>query len=139
LKRRKCSCRKGHVVLLTLFLATASALTAWASPQFSRGATVFKANCSYCHGSDATGSTALGKSLGAANLHARAIQKLSDSTLKMIIAHGSGRMPSFGLSDAELTLLISYLREISGSKNMEEVRSHGPWYMRPWVGHHVGA
>jgi len=139
LKRRKCICRKAHIALLALVLATAAALTAWASPQFSGGATIFKGNCSYCHGPDATGDTALGRSLGAANLHDHAIQNLSDSSLKKIIANGSANMPSFGLSDAEMTLLVSYLREISGPKNMEEVGDKNQRCMRPWVAHRAGA
>jgi hypothetical protein len=43
------------------------------------------------------------------------------------------------LSDAEMTLLVSYLREISGPKNMEEVGDQHPRCMRPWVAHRAGA
>lgn len=106
--------------LLLLLLAAGSInLSAQATARPSRGATLFAANCSSCHGSDATGDTSLGKALGAANLHAPEVQNLSDTTLKRVITGGSGNMPSFGgqLSDAELTQLVSYLREIGGSKS----------------------
>ena len=135
MQSRKCTSRNPSVALLALVLTTAAAFATWASPRPSRGAQVFKANCSYCHGSDATGNTELGRSLGAANLHNRAIKNLSDSTLKTIIANGSANMPSFGLSDAEMIVLIAYLRQISGSKNVEEVRNSHPRCMRPWVAH----
>ena len=109
-----------QVGLLLLFLAAGSInLSAQATPKPSRGAILFAANCSSCHGSDATGDTSLGRALGAANLHAPDVQNLSDAALKKFIAGGTGNMPSFGrqLSDTELTLLVSHLREIGGSKS----------------------
>ena len=139
MERRKCTCLQVHIAVLALVLASAAAIAGPARQQSSRGAALFKANCSYCHGPDATGNTELGKSLGAANLHSRAIQNLSDSTLKSIIVNGSANMPSFTLSDAEMTVLVSYLREMSGSKNVEEVRYQHPGCMRPWVAHRCWA
>jgi cytochrome c oxidase cbb3-type subunit 3 len=105
--------------LLLLFLAAGSInLAAQATPKPSRGAILFAANCSSCHGSDATGDTSFGRALGAANLRSPDIQNLSDAALKRVIAGGTGNMPSFGgrLSDSELTQLVTYLREIGGSK-----------------------
>ena len=115
-----CAFPKLLVSLLLLLLAAGSInLSAQATARPSRGATLFAANCSSCHGSDATGDTSLGKALGAANLHAPDVQNQSDAALKKAIAGGTGNMPSFGgqLSDAELIQLVSYLREIGGSKS----------------------
>lgn len=109
-----------RVSLLMLLLAAGSInLSAQATAKPSRGAILFAANCSSCHGSDATGDTSFGKALGAANLHAPDVQNLSDAALKKIIAGGTGNMPSFGgrLSDSELTQLVTYLREIGGSRS----------------------
>ncbi|MBZ5706456.1 MAG: cytochrome c [Acidobacteriia bacterium] len=121
MKPTPCAFPKLQVSLLMLLLAAGSInLAAQATAKPSRGATLFAANCSSCHGSDATGDTSLGKALGAANLHAPDVQNLSDAALKKVIAGGSGNMPSFGrqLSDAELALLVSHLREIGGSKSV---------------------
>lgn len=108
------------VGLLLLFLAAGSInLSAQATAKHSRGAILFAANCSSCHGSDASGDTSLGRALGAANLHAPDVQNLSDAALQRVIAGGTGNMPSFGgrLSYSELTQLVTYLREIGGSKS----------------------
>jgi mono/diheme cytochrome c family protein len=120
LRPTKRACHKFHIVLLMLFLvALSSILAAQATPKPSRGATLFHANCVSCHGSDATGGTSLGRALGAANLHAPDVQNLSDAALKRVVAGGTGNMPAFGgrLSDSELTQLVTYLREIGGSKS----------------------
>jgi cytochrome c oxidase cbb3-type subunit 3 len=109
-----------QVSLLMLLLAAGSInLSAQATPKPSRGAILFAANCYSCHGSDANGDTSLGRALGATSLHAPDVQNLSDAALKRVIAGGTGNMPSFGgrLSDSELTQLVTYLREIGGSKS----------------------
>jgi mono/diheme cytochrome c family protein len=106
--------------LLVLLLAAASInLSAQATAKPSRGAILFAANCSSCHGSDATGDTSLGRALGAANLHAPDVQNLSDAALKKAISGGAGNMPSFAarLNDADLTQLVAHLRDIGGSKS----------------------
>jgi mono/diheme cytochrome c family protein len=114
------ACHQLRIGLLILFLAAANTyLAAQAMARPSSGATLFEANCSSCHGSDANGNTALGKALGAANLHGEDVQNLSDVALKKVIEDGRGNMPSFArhLSDEQLTQLVTYLREIGGAKS----------------------
>src|SRR5579872_2152129 len=59
------------------------------------GADIFKVNCVLCHGSDGHSQTALGKQLGALDLHSEQVQAKKDSELKNVILHGQKNMPGF--------------------------------------------
>jgi len=139
-KPATCAFPKLQISLLTLLLAAGAAgLFAQAPPKPSHGATLFAANCFSCHGSDATGDTSLGRALGAANLRAPDVQNLSDAALKKVIAGGNGNMPSFGgqLGEADLTQLVTYLREI-GRTTYASSRPDGPRCARRHAAHRCG-
>jgi mono/diheme cytochrome c family protein len=78
------------------------------------GAEVFKANCVLCHGEDGHAQTALGKQLGAHDLHSAAVQKKTDTELKNVITHGQKSMPPFAgqLSPAQVGQVVAYIREL---------------------------
>ncbi len=90
-------------ILLTL--AAASAIAA-------DGAAVFKAKCASCHGADATGQTAVGKTLKIRDFHSADVQKQSDADLTKIITDGKGKMPSFKgkLTNEEIEAVVKYVR-----------------------------
>lgn len=75
----------------------------------------FKLQCSSCHGKDGTGDTTVGKSLNAADLRAKDIQKKSDAELAQVIADGRGNMPSFsdGLTKDQIRALVAYIRKLA--------------------------
>ncbi len=66
-----------------------------------------------CHGADGTGNTAVGKSLGAADLHSDTVQKLTDAAIYTQIESGKGNMPPFkGQVDKDqIGDLIAYIRQ----------------------------
>jgi mono/diheme cytochrome c family protein len=75
------------------------------------GQEIYLQLCSNCHGDDLGG--ALGPGLGAGTDAARE----PDEFLRITITDGRGRMPSFksSLSDAQVELLIGYMREEQGT------------------------
>jgi DNA-binding beta-propeller fold protein YncE len=79
------------------------------------GTTIFKSNCSRCHGIDGTG-TEVGAAMGVPDLHAAEVQKASDAKLTEVIKNGKGeQMPPFNdkLTDDQIKQLVSYVREFS--------------------------
>jgi cytochrome c6 len=100
--------RIAFVLLLTFsFVGMASA--------DSTGKSLFTSKCALCHGADASGQTAIGKSLKIPDLHSPEVQKLSDAELKAIISGGKNKMPPFKgkLSDAQIDQVVSYIRELA--------------------------
>lgn len=98
-----------RIVLLAAVLLF-GACSASVSPD-AGGAEIYELVCARCHGADLEGG--LGPALGAgsaaaANGHDYYLQTIS---------RGRGRMPAFGssLSDEQIELVISYLREQQGS------------------------
>src|ERR1700676_284990 len=87
-------------------------------PKVAAGENLFKSHCVLCHGTDATGNTALGKQLKARNLHSAIVQKKSDAELKHIITDGERNMPPFSaqLSIAQIDELVAYVRQLGKSK-----------------------
>lgn len=82
------------------------------------GEDVFKTNCVLCHGSDGHAQTALGKQLGALDLHSAEVQGKTDAELKTVIAHGQKSMPPFEgqLSGAQIGQVLKYVRELGKKK-----------------------
>ncbi len=56
----------------------------------STGQGIFKSQCVACHGSDASGNTAIGKKNNIPDFRSSAVQGLSDSDLANVIANGKG-------------------------------------------------
>jgi mono/diheme cytochrome c family protein len=87
-------------------------------PAVAAGENLFKSHCVLCHGTDATGSTTMGKQLKARNLHSAIVQKKSDAELKHIITDGEGNMPPFSaqLTSAQIDELVAYVRQMGKTK-----------------------
>ena len=88
--------------MLKLELASNAARSG--SPE-EQGRSIFRANCSLCHGTNREGNPPAIPSL--VNVEA----KLSDAQVESIVQHGQGPMPSFsGLSAADISSLLAYLK-----------------------------
>jgi mono/diheme cytochrome c family protein len=82
------------------------------------GEDIFKANCVLCHGSDGHSQTALGKQLGALDLHSAEVQKKTDAELKTVITDGLKSMPPFAaqLSSEQIGQVLGYVRGLGKKK-----------------------
>jgi cytochrome c6 len=78
------------------------------------GAALFKAKCAMCHGSDGSGNTTMGKSMGLKDLGSADVQKLSDADLTGVVSKGKGKMPAYAgkLSDDEIGAVVKYVRTL---------------------------
>ena len=78
----------------------------------SAGKSLFTSKCALCHGADASGQTAIGKSLKIPDLRSPEAQKLSDAELKAIISGGKNKMPPFKgkLTDAQIDQVVAFIR-----------------------------
>jgi mono/diheme cytochrome c family protein len=109
MKRRKFS------IARALFTFAATILTLAASARAQDAPALFKARCSVCHGADGSGNSAMGKTLGAPDLHSEAVQKQTDAQLIDAITNGVGKkMPAFKdkLTDAQIKNLVGYIRDL---------------------------
>ena len=106
------------VLLAVLCFSVAALGQNKSSGKSSEGAPVFKTNCVLCHGSDGHSQTALGKQLGALDLHSAEVQKETDAELKKIISHGQKSMPGFDgqLTSAQIDDVLAYVREFGKKK-----------------------
>lgn len=78
-------------------------------------ASVFKAKCSVCHAADGSGSSAMGKQLGAKDLRSDEVQKQTDAQLNNTITNGKGgKMPAYKgkLTDDQIKGLVTYIRTL---------------------------
>jgi mono/diheme cytochrome c family protein len=100
--------RVGIFALLPLFLFT---LPRYAAAQ-SDGQKLFDTNCAKCHGPDGSGSTVVGKAVGAKDLGSAEAKKLTDAEIHTQIEQGKGNMPPFGgnLNKAQIDSLIPIVR-----------------------------
>lgn len=103
------------IVLLAVFLGPAAA---GRSPRVSgneAAKSVFRAQCSSCHGRNGAGDTPIGKTLKAADLRSPEVQKQSDAQLAQVIADGRKNMPSFSnsLTQAQIRALVAYIRKLA--------------------------
>jgi mono/diheme cytochrome c family protein len=103
--------RVGAIALLPLFLF---AIPHSAAAQ-SDGQKLFDANCAKCHGPDGSGSTVVGKAVGAKDLRSAEAKKLTDAEIFKQIDQGKGNMPPFGgtLNKAQIDSLVPIIREFS--------------------------
>jgi mono/diheme cytochrome c family protein len=94
-------------------------LLLFAFPHFaaaqSDGQKLYDTNCAKCHGPDGSGSTAVGKAVGAKDLRSAEAKKLTDAEITTQIDQGKGNMPPFGgtLNKAQIESLIPIIREFS--------------------------
>jgi mono/diheme cytochrome c family protein len=100
--------RVGAIALIPLFL--------FAFPHFvaaqTEGQKLYDATCAKCHGPDGTGSTVVGKAVGAKDLNSPEAKKLTDAEVHAQIEQGKGNMPPFGgtLNKAQIDSLIPIVR-----------------------------
>jgi|SRR5450432_648532 len=96
--------------MIALVILVASA--ALASPG---AAETYKAKCASCHGPDASGQTAVGKSMKIRDLRSAEVQKQTDADLEKIITDGKGKMPAYKakLSVADISSLVAYVRGVA--------------------------
>jgi len=96
--------------LITLLMLVAS--VALAAPG---AAETYKAKCASCHGPDASGQTAVGKSMKIRDLRSAEVQKQTDADLEKIITDGKGKMPAYKakLSVADISSLVAYVRGVA--------------------------
>jgi mono/diheme cytochrome c family protein len=82
-----------------------------------RGASVYKANCSTCHGLTGEADTPAGKALKAHSLKAPDVLEKSDAQLLEIAKKGKGQMPPWEdvLTDAQLMNVIAYIHTLQKS------------------------
>jgi mono/diheme cytochrome c family protein len=106
--------RVGAIALLPLFLFAFSHSAAAQSD----GQKLFDQNCAKCHGPDGSGSTVVGKAVGAKDLGSPEAKKLTDVDIHTQIEQGKGNMPPFGgtLNKAQIDSLIPIIREFGKKK-----------------------
>ena len=114
--------------ILLALLAFPSAL-AWGQGDEAAGKELFMNQCSVCHGADASGKTAMAKSLGATiqDFRSKQVQSLTDLDIRRVITEGKGIMPPLGdLGTGNFTNLIAYIRSFSANQAEEFVAQGSP-------------
>jgi len=78
------------------------------------GEKVYKAKCAMCHGPDAKGETAAGKTTKARDICSDEVKKETDAAWTDIIVKGKNKMPSYDkkITDAEVKDVIAYMRSL---------------------------
>ena len=102
-----------HIVALGIAIAgPMAAAQAPATPETPES--LFKTNCTLCHGDDGAG-TELGKRFKVKDLRTKETQDKSDADLAKIVHDGKDNMPPFGkrLDDTQIQSLIGYIRHLA--------------------------
>jgi mono/diheme cytochrome c family protein len=86
------------------------------------GQKLFVKYCVSCHGPDGSGSTAVGKAMGAKDLRSPEAKKLTDAEISTQINKGKGNMPPFGssLKKEKVDDLIAYIRELGKKQEADK-------------------
>lgn len=82
-------------------------------------ANVYKTKCAVCHAPDGSGTSVMGKKLGAKDLRSDEVQKKSDAELNDLITEGVGKtMPAYKekLTADQIKGLVAYIRELAKKK-----------------------
>lgn len=97
--------------------------TARAGNTTEEGQRLFQEKCVKCHNDDGSGTTVIGKALGAADLRSADVQKKTDADFYTQIDKGKGNMPPFGsgLDKAQISELVAYVRQL-GKKQVATKR-----------------
>jgi cytochrome c6 len=91
--------------------AIALILVLVASTRADDSATLYKAKCAYCHGTDGKGDTPVAKKLGVRDFASPKVQKETDKELIDITTKGKNKMPGYqsSLTKSQITDLIAYV------------------------------
>jgi mono/diheme cytochrome c family protein len=118
--------RKYRISLITLSTLLLFAIPRLASGQ-SDGQKLYDNNCAKCHGPDGSGSTAVGKAVGAKDLRSDEAKKLTDAEIITQIDQGKGNMPPFGetLGKAQINSLIPIIRGFGKKKAAAPSKNSG--------------
>jgi cytochrome c6 len=102
-----------NIPLFTIAIALAVIFSLSLSARAQSAVDTFESKCAPCHGADGTGSAA-GKKMGAPDLTAAEVQKMSDANLMDVIAKGKNKMPAYGqkLKPEEIKGLVAYIRTL---------------------------
>lgn len=99
---------------LAMSAAALAAILLMSSPASAQGPgeKTYKAKCASCHGPDAEGATAAGKSTKARDLCSEDVKKETDAEWTEIIVKGKNKMPSYDkkITEAEIKDVIAYMR-----------------------------
>jgi mono/diheme cytochrome c family protein len=115
-------CRVGAIALLPFLLLAIPHSAAAQAGKAEDGQKLYEQNCVKCHGADGAANTAIGKAVGAKDLHSPEAQKLTDAQIYAQIDQGKGNMPPFGdsLDKAKINDLVAYIHQLikkpSGAK-----------------------
>jgi cytochrome c553 len=88
-------------------------VTAWGQAEET-----YKTQCSSCHGTDGSGSTAAGKKLGVPDLRSQQVQGLTDEEMFQTIAHGVKHKQyphafiNRGLTEKQIADLVVLIRKL---------------------------
>jgi mono/diheme cytochrome c family protein len=106
--------KAGIIALFSLLLFAIPHSAAAQAGNADEGQKLFTQNCVSCHGPDGSGSTAIGKAVGAKDLRSPEAKKLTDAEISTQIEKGKGNMPPFAstLNKAKITDLVAYVREL---------------------------
>jgi mono/diheme cytochrome c family protein len=91
----------------------------WASSSLAEdAASLYKAKCALCHGTDGKGDTPVGKKMGLRDFASPDVQKMSDSELHTVVAKGKNKMPAYEkkLSNAEIKDVVTYIRRFAKAR-----------------------
>jgi mono/diheme cytochrome c family protein len=71
--------------------------------------------CAGCHGTDGSGDTPVGRSMGARDLRSEQVQGQTDAQLAATIAAGRGKMAAFknSLSPAQIRDVVAWIRVLA--------------------------
>jgi mono/diheme cytochrome c family protein len=93
------------VVALLASCGGGSSQTSAGASHALNGADVYKMSCARCHGTDRQGVN------GAPRLDPVRLSSTGETSIRMIISYGKGRMPAFGgLSTEKVDMLLAYLK-----------------------------
>lgn len=106
--------RLANVAISAVVLAALTVVLAAPARAEDASETLYKSKCAACHAADGSGS-AMGKKLGAHDLHSAEVQKMSDAELSEVIAKGKNKMPSYekSLKADDIKGLVAHIRTLA--------------------------
>lgn len=86
-----------------------------ASTKADDSATLYKAKCASCHGTDGKGDTTMGQATGARDFASREVRKETNKELIEITTKGKKNMPAYRstLNDSQIKDLVAYVDELA--------------------------